>query len=219
LILARAVQAEGFLGAFGPLFEKGLTGQLNWFKAKLKSRGANLPQIFQNLEGDVAFDLDKGTIQTARLRDGLRRLFEFPGKIKPDALQAEPGPYLDILGDFAVQGGVARTENFRFEDPDRRMSLVGDFDLSHFQMDTVVGIAPLRELDRFLTKIPLVGKIITAGDEESLVKNYYTVKGGFSNPEISPIPFTALGKKVVGIFQGILQSPAALFPTPDTPGK
>ncbi|GIT64755.1 MAG: hypothetical protein Ct9H300mP23_03820 [Nitrospinota bacterium] len=44
-------------------------------------------------------------------------------------------------------------------------------------MDTVVGVAPLAKLDRFLTKIPLVGKILTAGDEKSLFKNYYTKKG------------------------------------------
>jgi hypothetical protein len=52
-----------------------------------------------------------------------------------------------------------------------------------------------------------VGKIITGGDEKSLLKTYYTVKGDFNDPEISAIPFTSLGKKVVGIFQGILQTP------------
>ena len=65
----------------------------------------------------------------------------------------------------------------------------------------------MAQLDRFLTKIPLVGKIITGGDEKSLLKTYYKVKGDFNNPEISAIPFTSLGKKVVGIFQGIFQTP------------
>jgi hypothetical protein len=65
----------------------------------------------------------------------------------------------------------------------------------------------MAQLDRFLAKIPLVGKIITGGDEKSLVKTYYVVKGGFNDPDVSAIPFTSLGKKVVGIFQGILQTP------------
>ena len=47
---------------------------------------------------------------------------------------------------------------------------------------------------------------MTGGDEKSLLKTYYTVKGDFNDPEISAIPFTSLGKKVVGIFQGILQA-------------
>ena len=65
----------------------------------------------------------------------------------------------------------------------------------------------MAQLDRFLAKIPLVGKIITGGDEKSLVKTYYVVKGNFNDPDISAIPFTSLGKKVMGIFQGILQTP------------
>ena len=78
-------------------------------------------------------------------------------------------------------------------------------------MDTVVGVAPLAELDRLLTKIPVVGKIITGGDEKSFLKPYYKVKGDFYNPEISAIPFTSLGKKVMGIFQGILLAPVEIL--------
>jgi len=74
-------------------------------------------------------------------------------------------------------------------------------------MDTVLGVAPLAALDKFLTKIPVLGKILTSGDEESLVKTYFTVKGKFDNPEIKAIPFTSLTKKVVGIFQGFWQTP------------
>ena len=78
-------------------------------------------------------------------------------------------------------------------------------------MDTVVGVAPLAELDRLLTKIPVVGKIITGGDEKSFLKTYYKVKGDFYDPDISAIPFTSLGKKVMGIFQGIVQTPIEIL--------
>ena len=52
---------------------------------------------------------------------------------------------------------------------------------------------------------------MTAGDEKSLLKTYYAVKGDFDDPEISPIPFTSLGKKVMGIFQGILETPVEIL--------
>jgi len=97
------------------------------------------------------------------------------------------------------------------ETKNRRTSIVGTFDLGKNQMDTVVGIAPLAELDRFLTQIPLVGKIITGGDEKSILKTYYTVKGDFDDPDITMIPFTSLGKRVMGIFQGILQTPQEIL--------
>jgi len=79
------------------------------------------------------------------------------------------------------------------------------------QMDTVVGIAPLAGLDRFLTQIPVVGTIITGGDEKSILKTYYTVKGDFNDPDITVTPFTSLGKRVIGIFQAILQAPQELL--------
>ena len=116
-------------------------------------------------------------------------------------------PFRQIAGYFVSNGGVLETENFVFETKNRRTSIVGSFDLVNDQIDTVVGVAPMAQLDRFLAKIPLVGKIITGGDEKSLVKTYYVVKGDFNDPDISAIPFTSLGKKVVGIFQGILQTP------------
>ncbi len=212
IVMGRNIRAEGFLGVFGPIFDDSLDGQLHWFKAKLDSSGGTLKEIFGNLNGDVAFDVAKGQLQTYRLRNGVNKLFGFSGTIKPKQLRLQSSPYINIFGNFVVKNGMARTENFLFEEPNQRMSLVGDFDMERFQMDTVVGVAPLRELDRFLSKIPLVGKIITAGDEQSLFKNYYTVRGGFDNPEVSPIPFTSLGKKVVGIFQGIIQSPTDLIP-------
>ncbi|MFQ5483142.1 MAG: AsmA-like C-terminal region-containing protein, partial [Nitrospinaceae bacterium] len=214
LFLAYNVQAEGFFGHFGNLFEKSLSGRLNWLKARVNSRGDSLQEVLDNLEGNLSVDLSDGFIQTARLREGARRLFEFPGEDAPVSLDEPAHSYIDIFGDFEVKSGVAHTENFLYEDKNKRLSLVGDFDLNRYAMDTVVGVAPLRELDRVLTKIPLVGKIITAGDEQSLFKNYYRVRGPFKDPDVSPVPFTSLGKKVIGIFQGILQAPTELFPPP-----
>ena len=86
-------------------------------------------------------------------------------------------------------------------------------------MDLIAGVAPMAALDKFLTKIPVVGKIITGGDEESLVKAYFSVKGGFENPKVSAIPFTSLSRKVMGIFQGIFQSPGSLFPQTGDAGR
>ena len=88
---------------------------------------------------------------------------------------------------------------------------MGQFDLQHNTMDTVIGVAPMRGLDKFLNQIPLVGGILTGGDEKSLVKNYYKVTGSFDDPKTTPVPLMSLGKKVVGIFQGIVQTPEKIF--------
>ena len=67
------------------------------------------------------------------------------------------------------------------------------------------------QLDKFLTQIPLVGKVLTGGDDASLVITYHSVKGPFGDPIISLVPFETLGKKVMGIFQGILQAPEEIL--------
>ncbi|NIQ00337.1 MAG: hypothetical protein GWM98_07810, partial [Nitrospinaceae bacterium] len=80
-----------------------------------------------------------------------------------------------------------------------------------YRMDTVVGVAPFRKVDRVLEKIPLVGKILTGGDEGSLIINYYSVKGPFSGPAVQSVPLTSISKKLLGTFQGVLQTPRELF--------
>jgi hypothetical protein len=51
-----------------------------------------------------------------------------------------------------------------------------------------------------------------------LIKTYYSVKGPFDDPEVTAIPFTSLGKKVTGIFQGILQTPEEILTLPEKVG-
>jgi len=87
-------------------------------------------------------------------------------------------------------------------------------DENGLEMDTVVGVAHLPGLDKLLNQIPLVGSILTAGDEGSLIKTYYDVKGPFDNPEVTAIPFTSLSKKFTGLFQGVLQSSEEILNLP-----
>ena len=81
-------------------------------------------------------------------------------------------------------------------------------------MDTVVGVAHMPVLDKLLNQIPIVGSILTAGDEGSLIKTYYDVNGPFDNPQVTAIPFTSLSKKFIGLFQGVLQTSEEILSLP-----
>jgi len=213
-VVAREIPAEGFANIFGDIFYKGLSGEMKEFRAHVQGRGKNWQEIAPTLEGQVSLNLKNGTIHTGRLLNGVEKLFGLPSDPQEKAarLKEPEANYQEIIGDFLVNGGRADTENFMYGDTGREVSLVGQFDLQHNTMDTIVGVAPMRGLDKFLKQIPLVGGIITGGDEKSLVKNYYKVTGSFDDPEITSVPFTSLGKKVVGIFQGIVQTPQKIFP-------
>ena len=147
-----------------------------------------------------------------KLKHGVDKLFGLDtSSSSTKENKGNPFPFKQLSGDFVPKNGIFKTENLILETNERRTTIVGTFDLAKNQMDTVVGVAPLAELDRLLTKIPVVGKIITGGDEKSFLKTYYKVKGDFYDPDISAIPFTSLGKKVMGIFQGIVQAPIEIL--------
>ena len=209
-VQARDMETKNLFSFFGDIFENSLSGDVKTVDARLKGSGKDWKEIFRSLSGNLSLDIQSGNINLEKLKRGVRRLFSSipqPNPLKKDAASS----FKQISGDFVAKDGIFKTQNFVIETENQRTSIVGTFDLVNNQMDTVVGIAPLAGLDRFLTQIPVVGKIITGGDEKSILKAYYTVKGDFNNPEITLTPFTSLGKRVMGIFQAILQAPQELL--------
>ena len=218
---ADEIQAKEFLAMFGEHFREGLTGKFKNLKLILKSRGEKFSENIRNLNGKLSFHLANGVIDTKKLHEGVFSLFDLEQpletKNKKDKDQ-EPSKYESISGDFIYTGGVAETNNLVYETDQRKSAIAGKFDLNDLEMDTVVGVAHLPGLDKLLTQIPIVGSILTAGDEGSLIKTYYDVNGPFDNPEVTAIPFTSLSKKFIGLFQGVLQSSEEILSLPEQIG-
>jgi len=218
---ADEIQAKEFLAMFGEHFREGLTGKFKNLKLILKSRGEKFSENIRNLNGKLSFHLANGVIDTKKLHEGVFSLFDLEQpletKNKKDKDQ-EPSKYESISGDFIYTGGVAETNNLVYETSQRKSAIAGKFDLNDLEMDTVVGVAHMPGLDKLLTQIPIVGSILTAGDEGSLIKTYYDVNGPFDNPEVTAIPFTSLSKKFIGLFQGVLQSSEEILSLPEQIG-
>ena len=218
VLISRNTRIEKLFAMFGGLFRSGLTGTNVWMKVQLKGRGGNLKQIAQSLRGRWSFDIKEGRINTGFLLNGVARLFDV--SVDPATFARRAGEhntgYLRIFGDFPIVNGVAHTENFMYEDKGDRVSLVGGIDLYQQRLDLVAGVAPFRRVSRWIEMIPILGKIITGGPEGSLITTYYEVEGPFSGPRIESIPWTSLGKKVLGTLEGIITAPADLIPRPDS---
>jgi uncharacterized protein YhdP len=213
ILITRHVPVENLFAMFGGMFRASLTGKTVWLKARLQGQGGDLKQITQSLKGRVSFDLKKGRINTGRLLNGVVKLFGIsvdPRTTAERARQHNTG-YLQIFGDLAVMNGVARTENFLYEEKGQRISLVGAFDLNASRMDTVVGVAPFRRVGRVIEKIPIIGHIVTGGKESSLITTYYKVEGPFSDPKVESVPFKSVGGKVLSTLEAIVTAPSDLF--------
>ncbi|MBT6346080.1 MAG: hypothetical protein HOJ49_04995 [Nitrospina sp.] len=209
-VQAQDMETKNLFGFFGDIFADSLSGNVKMIDARLNGSGKKWADILASLAGKLSLDIQSGSINQEKLKRGIQRVFNAP----PESIDLEKdvlAPFKQISGDFVAQDGVFETQNFVVETESRRTSIVGTFDLAKSQVDTVVGVAPLAGLDRFLTKIPVVGAIITGGDEKSILKSYYTVKGDLNDPDITLTPFTSLGKRVIGIFQGILLAPQEIL--------
>jgi len=213
VLVSRSVPINRLFGMFGGIFKASLTGHTVWFKARLQGRGGDIKQITQSLKGRLAFDLKDGRISTGRLLNGAVKLFGIPVDPQTVAERAEqPNTgYLQIYGDFLINNGIARTEKFLYEEKGERLSLVGAFDLNTSRMKTVVGHAPFRRVGRVIKQIPLIGPILTGGEEESLITTYYKVEGPFSDPKVEAVPFKSIGEKILGTLEGIIIAPSELF--------
>ena len=221
VLLSRNVPINKLFAMFGDMFEASLTGHMNWLKVRLQGQGGDLKQITQSLKGRISFDLKDGRINTGRLLNGAVQLFGIPVDPRAQAereRQPDTG-YLQIFGDFSILEGVARTENFLYEEKEKRMSLVGAFDLNTSRMGTVVGVAPFRTAGRVIKKIPILGSILTGGKEGSLITTYYKVEGPFSDPKVESVPFKSISEKVLGTLEGVITAPGDLVPEeePESP--
>jgi hypothetical protein len=87
---------------------------------------------------------------------------------------------------------------------------VGHLNLRQNIIDAKVGVLPLVTVDTLLSKIPLIGYILT-GKRKGLLVFYFDVKGPISDPAVSMISVTSVGDAILGIIGRTLTTPIRLF--------
>ncbi|WP_298039218.1 AsmA-like C-terminal domain-containing protein [uncultured Desulfuromonas sp.] len=153
-----------------------------------------------------------------RVEDGVLRKFPFLSKVfsllnvsqilslrLPD-MALEGMPFERLKGTAVLNKGVLATEDLYFKSPSMNLTLVGDMNLTTENLDFVLGVQPLRTVDKIITNIPIAGWLLT-GDEKALVTAHFRIKGNSRDPEVYPIPITSVSEKVLGIFRRLFELP------------
>ena len=83
----------------------------------------------------------------------------------------------------------------------------GDIDLADMTMDLVILVAPFKTVDRIIDRIPFVGQILGG----KLISIPFRAKGDLKNPEVLPLPATAVGSEVLGILERTLKLPYTII--------
>jgi hypothetical protein len=182
--------------------------------------------ITGTLKGDFYLEGEPGSqfLKTSlggfslQIKDGVLRKFPFLSKVfsllnvsqiltfnLPDMSQ-EGMPFNRLKGNFSLSKGILSTDDLFVDSNAMNLSLVGNADLAEHGLDLVLGVKPLRTVDKIVTKIPIAGWLLT-GEEKALITAHFAIKGKSEDPDVIPIPITSVSEKVRGIFRRVLGLP------------
>ncbi|MBW1919563.1 MAG: AsmA-like C-terminal region-containing protein [Deltaproteobacteria bacterium] len=191
--------------------DKYLTGNL-LMEALVYSKGKDRGELLSALAGAANVELTHGVIRKSnvliRILDllSLQKLFR---KAPPD-ITTQGFLFDSIKGHITIENGVLRTEKMVMKSPVFNAVGTGKLDLVHGMVDLDLGIHPLGTVDALVSKVPLVGYILT-GEGKSLLTYYFEVKGPMKNPDVQYIPFKNLGKGVAGVLKRLFLYPVRIF--------
>ncbi|OGQ87207.1 MAG: hypothetical protein A2512_09465 [Deltaproteobacteria bacterium RIFOXYD12_FULL_56_24] len=115
-------------------------------------------------------------------------------------------PYKDLLikahvkeNELVIDEAVIRGEGLN-------LFARGKMNLATFDLDVVVLISPFKTLDAIVSKVPLVGRVI-GGETATLITFPVGVTGRATDPQVTPLPPSAVGEGLVNIIKRTLLLP------------
>jgi len=187
---------EGSLTLEGLLFMKGRTKK----------------ELISSLTGSANLLLEKGEIKGSHvifeILDflSLQRIFQK----RPPELSKEGFYFESIKGHVDINKGIIETGNFMMESPVFNAAAKGTVDLTNNWVNYDIGTEPLGTIDLLISKIPIIGHILT-GKEKSILVYYFKVKGPLGNPEVRYVPLKNLGNTMIDFFRRLFLTPVRLF--------
>lgn len=178
----------------------------------LKASGSTLAQLKQSAYGDLKLDMERGVL---RRFNSLSKVFSILNLSQllsfrlPD-MASDGMPFNRITASVALKNGILTTRDFFIDSNAMHISMVGTLNVVKEEMDLLIGVQPLQTVDKIISRIPVVGWILTGGDS-NLISAYFEAKGSWADPKVAAIPAKSMAKGTLGIFQRIFELPVRLF--------
>jgi hypothetical protein len=171
-----------------------------------KSKPEEFPR---SLSGNVVFTAETGRIYRFGL---LAKIFAilnvtevYRGEI-PD-LTGAGFAYHSMKARAKLQGGKIIMEECAIDGASMGIACEGDIDIADKKMNLVVLVAPFKTVDRIVKKIPLISGILGG----KLISIPFSAKGDLKDPQVRPLPPTAVGSGVLGILERTLKLPITII--------
>ena len=126
-----------------------------------------------------------------------------------------------MTASFERSPGKLEIQDAVIYNPNIGITAQGGIDFQHSQVDMSGSFVPAYSVNTMLTKIPLVGLLLSGGENGGVFGINYRVHGSMSDPTLSVNPLSAIAP---GIFHRILsaidgtRAAAAAVHEPDEPG-
>lgn len=177
------------------------------FDARFTSSGK--PEHFwKSLGGNLKFTAQNGRIYRFTILSKVFALLNlteiFRGKT-PDLVK-EGFAYNTMALSGPIEQGTLHMDGY-LDGASMRIAWKGECNLKNQTVDMTVLVAPLKTVDSIIKHIPLANKLFKG----SIVSIPVKVTGPLDNPEVVPLPATAVGKGILGFIERTLKLPLIII--------
>ena len=194
-----------------------IVGDFN-LEGNIKAKGP--PQtLMQNINGDLEFYASKGRFHAGRSFRILIKIFSilnvteiFKGKLSNP--ETDGFAFNSIRAKADIQNGKLVLNEMIIDGTSMNIVCQGYVDVINKQMDVTALVAPLKTIDFFIKRTPLIKDIFG----ESLISIPVGIKGHLEDPRVAPLPPAKVGAGLLGIIKRTLQLPIKII-QPIPPGE
>jgi hypothetical protein len=165
--------------------------------------------VSRALSGELTFSAAEGRIYRfgllAKLLSILNVTEIYRGEI-PD-LTGEGFAYHGMTAKAKLQGAKITMEECSIDGVAMGIACEGDIDLVEQQIDLLILVAPFKTVDRIVEILPLIGKVLGG----KLISIPFRAKGDLDDPDVIPLPPTAVGTGILGILERTLKLPITII--------
>jgi hypothetical protein len=156
-----------------------------------------------SLKGTMEFEAKNGRIDRYGLLAKIFQVLSPTGILRIPDLTKEGFPYYTIKATGNLQDGKITIKEALVDSAATDLVFNGEIDLIGRKVDVVVLVVPFRTIDRIISFIPLVSYVMAG----RLVAIPVRIAGNIENPEVTPLPPSAVGAGLLDTAKRILHLP------------
>lgn len=204
------VSAERFARAIG-VKKQEITGTLS-MQGELTAKGNNGQELKSSALGSVKLDIEEGSLRRFPVLSKIFSILNVSQLLKfqlPDMVSGGM-PFNEISATLSIRDGFVASQDLYVNSDAMNISAVGRMDMVKDELDVTIGVQPLQTVDKVVSRIPIVGWILT-GKDKTLITTYFEAKGKVEDPQVKAIPVKSMAKGVFDIFKRVFELPAKLI--------